>query len=101
MQVTLPTEGRDDYKSASQRARVATERWGVDNLYCPNCESNHLSRTPHNTPVVDFSCPHCEAVFQMKSQGRPLSFRLADAAYDLMRQAIAGNRTPNLFVLHY
>lgn len=101
MQLSLPTEGCGDYKSASQRARVATEQWGLENLFCPNCASNHLSRKPHNTPAVDFACPSCEAAFQLKSQGRPFSFRLADAAYHVMRQAIAGNRTPNLFVLHY
>jgi type II restriction enzyme len=37
----------------------------------------------------------------MKSQSRPLSRRLADAAYDSMRLAITTNRTPNLFVLNY
>jgi type II restriction enzyme len=97
----LPTESLEDYKSASQRARVATESWGLDNLYCPNCTSAHLRRTPHNTPVVDFACPSCNSDFQMKSQCRPLSSRLADAAYDRMKHAIVTNRTPNLFVLHY
>lgn len=101
MQLLLPTEGCDNYKSASQRARVATEQWGLENLFCPNCASNHLSRKPHNTPAADFACPSCEDAFQLKSQGRPFSFRLADAAYDVMRQAITGNRAPNLFVLHY
>lgn len=101
MRFALPTERLDDYKSASQRARIATESWGLDNLYCPNCTSDQLKRTPHNTPVVDFACPSCNSDFQMKSQSRPLSRRLADAAYDGMRRAIATSRTPNLFVLHY
>jgi type II restriction enzyme len=101
MKFALPTESLDNYKSASQRARVATESWGLDNLYCPNCNSDHLERTPQNTPVVDFACPTCNSDFQMKSQSRPLSRRLADAAYDGMKRAIATNRTPNLFVLQY
>jgi type II restriction enzyme len=101
MRFSLPTESLDDFKSASQRARVATESWGSDNLYCPSCTSDHLKRTPQNTPVVDFTCPSCNSDFQMKSQSRPFSRRLADAAYDSMRLAITTNRTPNLFVLNY
>jgi type II restriction enzyme len=101
MRFELPTESLDDYKSASQRARVATESWGLANLYCPNCPSDHLERTPHNTPVVDFACSRCNSDFQMKSQGRPLSCRLADAGYDGMRRAITTNKIPNLFVLEY
>jgi type II restriction enzyme len=101
MRFDLPTETLNEYKSASQRARVATESWGLANLYCPICTSDHLKRTPPNTPVVDFACPNCKSDFQMKSQSRPLSYRLADAAYDGMRRAIDTNRAPNLFVLHY
>jgi type II restriction enzyme len=101
LRFALPTESLDEYKSASQRARVATESWGLDNLYCPNCASDQLGRTPHNTPVVDFVCAICNSDFQMKSQSRRLSHRLADAAYEGMRRAIVTNRTPNLFVLHY
>lgn len=97
----LPTENLETYKSASQRARIATEGWGLANLYCPSCTSNSLKRTPHNTPVVDFVCPICDSEFQMKSQARPLGNRLADAAYDAMRRAIVTKKTPNLFILQY
>jgi type II restriction enzyme len=97
----LPVENLDPYKSASQRARVATEVWGLGNLYCPNCKSNDLNRTPHNTPVVDFICPICESGFQMKSQSRAVGCRLVDAGYDAMKKAIVTKRTPNLFVLQY
>jgi len=41
------------YKSNSQRARVVTEAWGEDNLYCPNCSSPKLSRLSHNTRASD------------------------------------------------
>lgn len=40
-------------------------------------------------------------MFQLKSQSRPLSNRIVDAAYDTMVRAIREDRTPNLFVLHY
>jgi type II restriction enzyme len=97
----LPTGHFVDYTSPSQRARGATETWGSNNLYCPNCTENHLNCTPPNTPTVDYVCRKCKAAFQLKSQGSPLSLRIVDAAYGPMRDAIRSNRTPNLFVMHY
>jgi type II restriction enzyme len=101
IRLVLPTGHFVDYKSPSQRARVATETWGSDNLYCPNCTENRLDCTPPNTPTVDYVCRQCKSAFQLKSQGSPLSFRIVDAAYGSMRDAIRSNRTPNLFVMHY
>lgn len=101
IQLVLPTSHFVNYKSLSQRARVATETWGLDNLYCPNCAEDRLDCTPPNTPSVDYVCRECKSAFQLKSQGGPLSFRIVDAAYSSMRDAIRSNRTPNLFVMHY
>lgn len=101
MQIVLPAEGLARYTSKAQRARVATESWAHENLYCPNCDSARLDRTPINTPVVDYLCPGCKAAFQLKSQSRAFSNRIVDAAYDSMIRAIQQNRTPNLFALHY
>lgn len=101
MQANLPTGDLSNYKSNAQRARVATERWVHENLYCPNCDSEELSRTPANTPAVDYLCRDCKATFQLKSQSRAFSRKIVDAAYDAMIRAIRRNRTPNLFVMHY
>ncbi|MGA9885035.1 MAG: DpnI domain-containing protein [Candidatus Acidiferrales bacterium] len=101
MQNALPTETLGGYTSGAQRARVATEAWAHANLYCPNCDSASLARTPINTPVVDYLCPGCRATFQLKSQARAFSRKIVDAAYESMIRAIRENRTPNLFVLHY
>lgn len=101
IRLALPTGHFTNYKSLSQRARVATEAWGSNNLYCPNCTGNRLDSTPPNTPAVDYVCPECRSTFQLKSQGSPLSFRIVDAAYGSMRDAIRLNQTPNLFVMHY
>lgn len=101
IQLVSPTGHFVNYRSQSQRARVATETWGSDNLYCPSCAENRLDCTPPNTPTVDYVCRMCKSAFQLKSQGSPLSFRIVDAAYGSMRDAIKSNRTPNLFVMHY
>jgi type II restriction enzyme len=101
VELQLPTKGLADYKSASQRARIGTESWGAENLYCPSCGSPTLKTLPHNTAAFDFECPRCVAPFQLKSQSRTFGTKILDAAYSEMRRAILEDRTPNLFVLHY
>jgi type II restriction enzyme len=101
MQLALPTEAAANYKSFSQRARVATEAWGSKNLYCPNCKENSLDCTPPNIPSIDYLCCGCKSTFQLKSQKSPFSFRVVDSAYGKMREAIESKMAPNLFLVHY
>jgi type II restriction enzyme len=101
VQLALPRESAAKYHSASQRARVATEEWGEENLYCLKCRANSLTPTRHGTPAIDFNCPDCESPYQLKSLSRPISDRIPDAAYSAMRNAIVTGNTPNLFVLSY
>lgn len=101
MRVALPRDRLADYKSKSQRARVATEAWAQANLYCPSCDSPSLIATRVNSPAIDYRCPSCKSPFQLKSQSRVFSGRIVDAAYSAMVRAIQENRTPNLFALHY
>jgi type II restriction enzyme len=97
----LPTEGLDRYKSASQRARVATELWGATNLYCPSCRSSSLTRLPHNAATFDYLCDSCDSRFQLKSQSKTFGKRILDSVYSKMRLAVLEDRTPNLYILHY
>jgi type II restriction enzyme len=101
MNLYLPTEGLDRYKSASQRARVGTEAWGIANFFCPSCESPRLRSAPQGFAAVDYFCPFCDSPFQLKSQSKPIGAKIVDAAYSEMKRAILEDRTPNLFVLHY
>jgi type II restriction enzyme len=101
VQTALPNTGLEGYTSNSQKARIATEAWGLSNLYCPNCESAGLNASAPNTPTVDYTCGGCDAVFQLKSQSRILAGRIVDAAYAAMVRAIREDRTPNLFALQY
>lgn len=101
MDLRLPVTGRDRYKSASQRARVSTEPWGAENLYCPACDSQHIESLPPNTPALDFSCPSCQALFQLKSKSGSFGRRVQDGAFSSMRRTILMDRTPNLFLLRY
>jgi type II restriction enzyme len=80
---------------------VVSEAWCETNLYCSNCNSNHLRRLPTNTPALDFECPQCTSLFQLKSQRHRFTTRINDAAYNKMREAILEQRTPNILALHY
>lgn len=101
MRLALPTSGLSRFKSASQKARVATESWAAANLYCPNCPSDSLVQTASGTPAVDFDCPRCASPFQLKGQSKAFREKILDAAYSEMLRAIQEDRTPNLFALHY
>jgi len=89
------------YKSPQQRVRNVTESWGEANLYCANCDSDELTRLKANTPSIDFDCPKCKALFQLKGRKARIGGTLTDAAYDKMRESILAGRTPNLLALHY
>jgi Dam-replacing family len=101
MNLRLPTDGLENYRSASQRVRICSESWAARELYCPRCTSNSLDTLPGNTPVLDFRCPDCQSGFQLKSAASAFRTRLTDGAYAQMHAAILQGRTPNLFLLHY
>jgi len=89
------------YTSGSQRARVVTEAWGADNLYCPNCPSPSLNRLPHNTRALDFKCPACAFVYQLKGQKNRLGETINDGAYKSMVEAVMNDETPNFYFMQY
>jgi type II restriction enzyme len=101
MRLDMPGELARQYNSRTQQARVVTEAWGEANLYCANCTSGRLQRLPTNTPALDFRCPQCASLFQLKSQRHAFTTRINDAAYDKMCEAVLQGRTPNLLALHY
>jgi type II restriction enzyme len=97
----LPTACLERYKSASQRARIGTESWGLANFFCPACESPRLRPAAQGTAAIDYYCPTCNSPFQLKSQSKPIGTRVADSAYSEMKRAILEDRTPNFFIMHY
>lgn len=101
MQIRLPAHLARPYKSRSQQTRAVTEPWGAANFYCLNCSSPKLESTPHGTKGIDYICPRCQDTYQLKGQSRPLSGRLADAAYEVMLALIRAGEAPHLFALHY
>jgi type II restriction enzyme len=101
MKLPMPGDLALPYKSPAQQARVVTEAWGEENLFCPGCDSERLARSSPNREAIDYACPQCGELFQLKSRSTPLAGKIVDAAYDAMRRAIVTGHTPNLFALHY
>jgi len=101
VRLEMRPEVAEGYKSPAQRARVVTEAWVSENMYCPSCDSDSLAPLPKNTKVADFICDSCDDRFQLKSQSRPLGNRILDSAYDPMMEAVLAGTTPNLLLMHY
>jgi type II restriction enzyme len=101
MNLQCSPELATNYKSGAQIARVLTEEWAARELYCAACDSNRLSPSRANTPAVDFECPRCTQLFQLKSLRNWNPRKVVDAGYDAMIRAIRADRVPNLLILQY
>ena len=101
MNLTMSGELAASYQSGSQRARVVTESWGENNLYCPNCSSPKLDRLRHNTKASDYACPACNFRYQLKGQKTRIGNQISDGAFGAMMEAIRENETPIFYFMHY
>jgi type II restriction enzyme len=89
------------FQSASQNARVWTEGWVRDSLFCPNCGSTTLDRYPNNRPVADFICKTCDENYELKSQKGKFGRKVTDGAYRTMTERLAAKDNPNLILMNY
>ena len=89
------------YHSLQQQARVITEAWAADNMYCVMCGAPHLEPLQNNKPVADLLCPSCRNVFELKSHNGPFGGIIADGAYDTMMARLMDDHNPHLFVMEY
>lgn len=91
----------DAYRSASQIARVVTEQWAAQCMFCPNCGCNRISQFSANRPVADFFCAECGAQYELKSKRSPFGRTLANGAYAKKLERLGSDSSPNLLLLHY
>jgi type II restriction enzyme len=89
------------YNSGLQRARVLTESWVADQVYCPNCGSFPLIRYPNNSQIGDFYCSVCNDNFELKSKRTQFGPRVDDGAYPAMLRRLDGKANPNILLLNY
>jgi type II restriction enzyme len=89
------------FESASQKARVSTERWALNWMFCPNCGERPLAQFANNAKVADFRCASCNEEFELKSTKGRFGRKVVDGAYGAMRQRLAAHNNPNFLLLNY
>ena len=99
MDLRLP-EPPARYRSASQRARVATEAWAAANVPCHMCESDSLGELPANTPVSDLHCQSCGNHVQLKASRHRCRI-ITNSAYEKKAEAFRSRTLPDYLLLHY
>lgn len=90
-----------NYSSNSQKARVITERWVADNMFCPRCGYPYLTHFENNKPVADFFCPQCESQYELKSKNGSVLNVINDGAYDTMIERIMSYDNPDFLFMSY
>lgn len=88
------------YRSASQLARLSTERWALDNFYCASCGAS-LSPYPASTPLYDFHSIDCSEKFQLKASRRQFGRTVLDSEYHTALRGVMQDAYPSLILLHY
>ena len=88
-----------NYKSASQKIRVMSESWLLNNLFCPCCGNEHIDKIRNNAPVADVRCNVCGEIFELKSKRNRLGAKIPDGAYHTMIERITSNINPQLFLI--
>lgn len=101
MKLQFEEAGQAAYTSGSQKARVWTERWVKDWIYCPNCGNSKINQFSANRPVADFFCPRCSEQYELKSQKGKFGPRIVDGAFRTMLERLASDSNPNLLLLNY
>lgn len=89
------------YKSGPQIARRLTEGWAAANLYCPRCGYAHLIEEPNNRPVDDLKCPHCSALYEIKSKQSDFGGKVMGGAWNTMIDRILSDTNPDFLFLSY
>lgn len=92
----------NEYINNFQKAKIITEKWMKDNIYCPNCGCLELVEFSNNMPVADFYCEHCFEQYELKSKkGETTGNKIVDGAYASMIERINSINNPNFFFLNY
>lgn len=87
------------YKNNSQKARIMTEHWTWENVFCPSCWEK-IFHYENNKPVADFYCEACREDYELKSW-KTLGNKITDWAYSTMIKRLNSSNNPNFFFLNY
>lgn len=101
MNLTLNQSVLEGYRSKTQMARVLTEAWVAENMFCPRCGNVRIHHFSNNRPVADFYCPKCQHEYELKSSQKVISNKVADGAYETMIHRITSSQNPDFFFMRY
>ncbi len=101
MKLTFDKSLAVGYKSASQKARVLTEGWVDNEIFCPNCGRLNIDKYPSGRPVADFYCANCREDYELKSKQNGIGTKIVDGAYRTMIERLGSTNNPNFFLLNY
>ena len=99
MKIDFNLNVAENYRSKSQIARVLTENWVEENMFCPRCGNLQIKSFTNNRPVADFYCPNCKNQFELKSKAGSFAHKINDGAYDTMISRITSNQNPDFFLM--
>jgi len=102
MILDFPKMDLSGYKSNSQKIRILSEKWILDNTTCPNCKIS-LKKFENNRQLADFYCENCKEEFELKSK-QSLTVnpkKIADGEYYTKIKRLNDDNNPNLFFLTY
>jgi len=91
----------ENYNSNSQKIRVLSADWVLNNSYCPCCGNSNLNTYKRNNPAADFYCNFCKSDYELKSFKILPKLKMVDGAYSSMIGKIRTNKNPNFFLLQY
>lgn len=101
MDTYLDTTLGAKYKSKSQMARVITENWVKENMYCPRCHADHLLHLQNNRAVADFQCPDCGNIIESKAKMGHWGRTLNDGEYHTLIRRIHETDNPDFLIMYY
>ncbi len=100
MNLKLDQNLTKEYTNESQKIRVMTESWVLNQVYCPNC-GGHINEYVNNKPVADFYCKKCSEDFELKSKKGKFGKKVSAGAYSQMIKRINSPEKPNFFFMAY
>ena len=100
MNLNFDTKLADNYTSHSQKARVLSETWVLNEIYCPSCGDN-IYNYSNNKPVADFYCKKCFEDFELKSKKGKMGKKVSAGAHSQMIKRINSIKKPNFFFMGY
>lgn len=100
MNLNFNSKLADKYTSFSQKIRVLSETWVLNEIYCPGCGIN-LHEYENNKPVADFYCRKCAEDFELKSKKGKIGKKVSAGAYSQLIRRINSPQKPHFFFMSY